>query len=173
MKRLTITLTVLLACVCSMFAKDDKVNYELMKNVSTINYSFDYSAFKISKIKAKDFVDMKLNMDYDKFTGVIENILIENANENMSSSKLILSNEQPSDVEIKGMPISADDDGENTIMFKLVYKPTDTLITSFKLNTNGGDNDRFQEEFMKSLSKTGKKLGKQLSTIKAKSNSTK
>ena len=71
------------------------------------------------------------------------------------------------------MPISADNDGEATILFKLVHKPSDTLIVSFKLDSNGGDNDKFQEEFMKSLRKTGKKLGKQLSTIKAKSNSTK
>lgn len=172
MKR-TALLSILLACVCIVFAKDDKVDYGLMKDVTTINYSFDHSVFKIVKIKAKDYVAMKLNMEYDKFTDIIENILIENANENMRASKLFLSNEEPSDVELKGMPLSADGDGENRVAFRLMHKPTDTVIISFELNTDGGDNDNFQEEFMKSLSKTGKKLGKKLAGIKAKSNSTK
>ena len=173
MKKISITLALLISVVFVSYAKDDKTNYELMKNVSILNYTVDYSSFKIAKIKATDYVSMKLNMDIEKFISVATNILIENANESLDKSSMSITNTELSDVDIKVMFLSADKDGENTILCKLVYKPTDTLISSFEVNSNGGDDDNFQEEFMKSLAKTGKKLGKQIAKIKAASNSTK
>lgn len=70
------------------------------------------------------------------------------------------SNDENSDVEIKFLPTTVDQDGEHTIMCKLVHKPSDTLVSTYTLITNGGDDDKFQEEPMKGLYKTGKKLAK-------------
>ena len=147
------------------FAKEVE-DYSLMKGVATLNYSFDFSAFKICKVAAKDYVDMKLNIPIEKFEASFQNILLASANDNLLSSGLAITNGGNSDIEIKFLPTSADQDGEHTIMCKLVHKPSDKLITSFTLNTNGGDDDKFLEELMKGLNKTGKKLAKQLAKIK-------
>lgn len=109
---------------------------------------------------------MKLNIPYEKFMESFQNILLASANENLLSSELKITNDENSDVEIKFLPTSADQDGEHTVMCKLVHKPSGKLITSFTLNTNGGDDEKFQEELMSGLNKTGKKLAKQLSKIK-------
>ena len=163
MKKVLFILLALTLSLSKGFSKDD-VDYSLLKGVSTYNYSFDFSAFKINTIAAKDYVDMKLNIPYEKFSSSFQNILLSSANENMKS--LSISNDEPSDVELKFLPTSADQDGEHTIMCKVVYKPTDMLILSFEINTNGGDDDKFQEELMKGLNKSGKKLAKQLEKIK-------
>ena len=112
---------------------------------------------------------MKLNMDYEKFTNYTISILIDNANEISMKEELKLTNDENSDVQLVITPLTADKDGENTIECSLVYKPTNVVISTFELNSNGGDNENFEEEFMKSVGKNGKKLGKQLIKIKKKS----
>lgn len=165
MKRFIFCLLTLAVFQLQSYAKEIE-DFSLMKGVTTLNYSFDFCAFKINKIAAKDYIDMKLNIPFEKFSSSFQNILLASANDNLLSSKLIITNDEKSDVEIKILPTRADQDGEHTIMCKLVHKPSDTLITSFTLNTNGGDDDKFQEELMKGLNKTGKKLAKQLAKIK-------
>lgn len=165
MKKYLFCLLILAVLQLQGYAKETE-DYSLMKDITTLNYSFDFSAFKIKKIAAKDYVDMKLNIPYEKFMESFQNILLASANENLLSSELKITNDENSDVEIKFLPTSADQDGEHTVMCKLVHKPSGKLITSFTLNTNGGDDEKFQEELMSGLNKTGKKLAKQLSKIK-------
>lgn len=66
-----------------------------------------------------------------------------------------------------------DPDGEHNVMVKLVHKPSDTLISAFDINSNGGNGDEFREMFMNGLLKTGKTLGKKLCKIKSTTDSTK
>lgn len=163
MRKLFILLVAITLFQVKVFSKD-VVDYSKLKGVSTYNYIFDFSSFKICNISAKDYVDMKLNLPFEKFVSSFQNILLTSANENMSG--ISITNDVPSDIEIKFLPISADQDGEHTIMCKIVYKPSDMLITSFKLNTNGGDDDKFQEELINGLNISGKKLAKQIEKIK-------
>lgn len=162
MKKVLFVLFAFTLSLSKGFSKDE-VDYSLLKGVSTYNYTFDFSSFKINDIAAKDYIDMKLNIPFEKFTSSFQNIFLSSANENMQN--LSISNETPSDVELKFLPTTADNDGEHTIMCKMVYKPTDLLILSFEINTNGGDDDKFQEELMNGLHKSGKKLAKQLGKI--------
>lgn len=152
---------------------EDNVNYKLFKNAVVVNLTEDFSNFRIIKMPPQNYLEMKYNMDYQKFTKNFMEILLSTANTSFNEYPLKISNDQPSDFELKIMPVSADGDGEHTIMCRLVYKPTDTLISSFKLNTNGGDNGAFIEELMKRLSISGKKLAKKLESIKKIANSTK
>ena len=153
MKKVLFVLFAFTLSLSKGFSKDE-VDYSLLKGVSTYNYTFDFSSFKINDIAAKDYIDMKLNIPFEKFTSSFQNIFLSSANENMQN--LSISNETPSDVELKFLPTTAD---------KMVYKPTDLLILSFEINTNGGDDDKFQEELMNGLHKSGKKLAKQLEKI--------
>lgn len=163
MKKLIFVLFALTLFLSKGFSKEED-DYSLLKGVSTYNYTFDFSSFKINDIAAKDYIDMILNIPFERFTSSFQNILLSSANENMQN--LSISNESPSDVELKFYPTTADNDGEHTILCKIVYKPTDLLILSFEINTNGDDDDKFQEELMKGLQKSGKKLAKQLVKIK-------
>lgn len=150
------------------FSQDESENYMYFKGAIAMNYSFDYSVFKIENFNAEDYVSMKVDRTFERFTSMIENTLIHNANIEMKSCKLKLVNEMEADLELKVTPIEADDDGEHTFAFEIVHKPTTTHICSFRINTNGGNDEAFLPEFMDRLKKTGKKLGNRIAKIKTK-----
>ena len=140
--------------------------YELMKNTSVINYSFDYSAMRVKKVNIKSYVEMKLNMPYENFTKSLENVLLESANEVLSTQGMkLVGNNESSDIEMRAMFLNTDPDGEHSIMVKIVHKPSDTLISSFDINSNGGSGDSFAEMFLNGLQKTGEKVGKKINKI--------
>ncbi len=167
MKKVLLATVILFGVISQSMAKDEG-NISLFKDVKVLNYVGNFNSFKIAKTKAELFIGMKLNMDYEKFTNYTISILIDNANEISMKEELKLTNDENSDVQLVITPLTADKDGENTIECSLVYKPTNVVISTFELNSNGGDNDNFEEEFMKSVGKNGKKLGKQLIKIKKK-----
>lgn len=148
--------------------------YELMRNVSSVNISSDYSAMKVKKVKIKEYVEMKLNMDFTRFCNSVESIIIDSANEELDKMGMkIVEKNDPCDIEVKLMFTDTDPDGEHNVMVKLVHKPSDTLISTFDINSNGGNGDDFREMFMNGLLKTGKTLGKKLCKIKSTTDSTK
>lgn len=148
--------------------------YELMRNVSSVNISSDYSAMKVKKVKIKEYVEMKLNMDFTRFCNSVESIIIDSANEELDKMGMkIVEKNDSCDIEIKLMFTDTDPDGEHNVMVKLVHKPSDTLISTFDINSNGGNGDDFREMFMNGLLKTGKTLGKKLCKIKSTTDSTK
>lgn len=162
----------LLLIVCSLFvavvtasAKEPE-NWDLLKNATVINYEFDFSTFKIDKVEAKDYIEMTQKVSYDKYQKSTGNILAQLANEQLSKLDLKISNDTVSDFLLKVKPLTADDDGEHTFLFALYYKPSNTLIEGFEINSNGGDGDSFVEEFLDGLKKTGRKLGKKIANIK-------
>ena len=164
----------MLAMMLSMNVNaEDEKNYPLFKDATIVNYTEDFSTFKINKATAEFYVEMKLNTSFDKFKRFFVNNLITSANENFKDSQLSLTNNTPSDFEVTIVPTKADNDGEHTIQIFLKQKSSNTLISSFKLNTNGGDDKYFMEELGKGLSKTGKKLAKELISIKKKANTPK
>ncbi|MCR5070205.1 MAG: hypothetical protein K6A78_10520 [Prevotella sp.] len=166
MKKLLLTIVMIFSGVL-LHAQE---NYKFMRDVSVVNYTVDYSAFKIDKINAENFVPMKLNMDFDKFLSASTDILMENAREHMNPLLLTLNNNIKSDIELKVEFLKADLDGESTMSCTLLYKPTGLKISVFDLDSEGGDDDTFQDGYMKSVRKSGKKLGKQLFDIYEKGN---
>lgn len=150
------------------FAQDESENYLLLRDELAINYSFDYSVFKIENFNPEDYVSMKVDRTFERFTNMIENTLVHNANIEMKSCKMKLLNEQEAKLELKVTPLEADDDGEHTFSFELYHKPSNTHICSFQINTNGGEDEAFLPEFMDRLKRTGKKLGNRIAKIKTK-----
>ena len=63
-----------------VMAQDDSENYLLLRGELAINYSFDYSVFKIENFDAEDYVSMKVDRTYERFTNMIENTIVHNAN---------------------------------------------------------------------------------------------
>ena len=163
-------LSILLCIGCSQLtcAQDESTNYLLLRNELAINYSFDYSVFKIENFNAEDYISMKVDRTFERFTNMIENTLVHNANIEMKSCKMKLLNEQEAKLELKITHLEADDDGEHTFSFELYHKPSQTHICSFRINTNGGEDEAFLPEFMDRLKRTGKKLGNRIAKIKTK-----
>lgn len=168
MKRLIVIFLLCVGIQQMAMSQDESEQYLLLKNELAINYSFDYSVFKIENFNAEDYVSMKVDRTFERFTNMIENTLIHNANIEMKGCKMKLLNEQEANLELKVTPLEADDDGEHTFSFELYHKPSNTHICSFQINTNGGDDEAFLPEFMDRLKKTGKKLGAQIVKIKKK-----
>lgn len=148
--------------------------YELMRNVTSLNCYFDYSAMKVRKVKIKEYVSMKLNMDFSKFCTAVESIIKDSANEELEKKGMkIVDNDVSCEIEVKIMFNETDPDGEHEIMVRLVHKPSDTQISSFDIGSNGGSGDDFSEMFMNGLIKTGKSIGKKICKIKSYTDSTK
>lgn len=147
-------------------AKEPEKNWSLLKNASVINYVSDFSTFKIEKVSAKDYIVMTQKVSYDNFEKSTINILSQLANEKLEKLDMKMSNDTISDFLLKITPITADDDGEHTFLFSLYYKPNQTLIEGFEINSNGGDGDSFVEDFLDGLKNTGSKLGKKIVSIK-------
>ena len=71
-------LSILLCIGCSQLtcAQDESTNYLLLRNELAINYSFDYSVFKIENFNAEDYISMKVDRTFERFTNMIENTLV-------------------------------------------------------------------------------------------------
>jgi len=165
-------LFVLIMLSITAFA-EKKNNFYLFKDASVVNYSIDFTLFKVNNVPAKNYLEMKYNLDYDKFKQNFEDIFISSAKSSFESHPIMLTNDQPSDFELTLTPVSADRDGEHTILCRLQHKPSGTIVSLFKINTNGGDNDAFLEEIMLRIAKSGMKLSKELEKIKKKANAVK
>lgn len=164
-KLLLLVVISLFITVTTATAKEPE-NWNLLKNATIINYEFDFSTFKIDKVEAKDYIEMTQNVSYDKYQQITSKVLAQMANEQLYKLDLKISNDTISDFLLKVKPLTADDDGEHTFLFALYYKPDQTLIEGFEINSNGGDGDSFVEEFLDGLKKTGRKLGKKIANIK-------
>lgn len=165
MKKLFLALCILLSHFNFAQAKGNPF-LKAMKYAESVSYTFDYSDTKIDGIKAEDYVGMTLNMPFEKFTSILENILIDSVNEYLVKKGLVLSNEKETDVELKVKLTNVDRDGEHTLLCDLIQKSTQGVIFSFKVNHNGGDNDKFKEELIKRYALSGKSIGKYIYMVK-------
>ena len=164
-KRILLLIVYSIIAVVAVTAKEPE-NWSLFKTANVVNYEFDFSTFKIDKVDAKDYIEMTQKISYEKYKNSTANILAQLANEQLNKLDLKISNDTISDFLLKVKPLTADDDGEHTFLFALYYKPDQTLIEGFEINSNGGDGDSFVEEFLDGLKKTGRKLGKKIANIK-------
>lgn len=164
-KRILLLIVYSIIAVVAVTAKEPE-NWSLFKTANVVNYEFDFSTFKIDKVDAKDYIEMIQKISYEKYKNSTANILAQLANEQLNKLDLKISNDTISDFLLKVKPLTADDDGEHTFLFALYYKPDQTLIEGFEINSNGGDGDSFVEEFLDGLKKTGRKLGKKIANIK-------
>lgn len=164
-KRILLLIVYSIIAVVAVTAKEPE-NWSLFKTANVVNYEFDFSTFKIDKVDAKDYIEMTQKISYEKYKNSTANILAQLANEQLNKLDLKISNDTISDFLLKVKPLTADDDGEHTFLFALYYKPDQTLIEGFEINSNGGDGDSFVEEFLDGLKKTGRKLGKKIVNIK-------
>lgn len=173
MNKTLITLISLFSFVCFAQSKNNiPKEYELMKNAKDINLSFDYSTVKVKKVNIKNFVELKLNMPFERFTSNVESVFIEAANEELDKQGMkFIGKDESSDIEIKITFLDADPDGEHNISIIVFHKPSSTVISSFEENSNGGDGDSFVEQFVTGLQKTGEKVGKRINKIKKSVNS--
>lgn len=165
-KKLLLLFVYSLLVVATATAKEPEKNWGLLKTATVINYVPDFSTFKIEKVSAKDYIEMTQKVSYDNYEKSTVNILVQLANEKLDKLDMKISNDTVSDFLLKIKPLTADDDGEHTFLFSLYYKPSQTLIEGFEINSNGGDGGSFVEEFLDGLKNTGSKLGKKIVSIK-------
>lgn len=167
---MTMSILILTMLLFPFSANAEDGNFTLFKNASVINYVEDLSVFRINKATAEFYVEMKYKIPFDKFKSAFFDNLIISTNNNLKDSQMSLSNSNSSNFELTIQPLTADNDGEHTILFILKQKESDSLIASFKINTNGGDDEHFMEELGRRLSITGRKLAKNMKEIKKKAN---
>lgn len=175
MKKTFIILVSLFTCVC--IASSKKVipkEYELMKDATTINYEFDFSSMKINKVDIKNYVEMQLNMPFEKFKSNVEGIIIGAANEVIENidTKLV-GKDVKADILLHVTFLKTDLDGEHDMMVKIVHIPSMTTIYMEEKSSDGGDGETFIEMFMNGLTNTGEKIGKIIRKIKIEANQTK
>lgn len=148
--------------VMMMWASTLSAQVATGEELMSVNYTLDFSGFIIDEISAKDYLELGKGVDYEEFMKSAERNLTEEANRVLMKRGLTLTNEQPSHLLLKIIPLKADDDGEHYFRFELTDKESGFSISKFKINSDGGNRVNFQVAFLKGLLKTGHKLGNRI-----------
>ena len=169
MKKIFALLFVLMTTVSASWARNitDDV-YKCMASTSAINYSVNYHAMKINDMSGFAFVQTRLNMSYDTFAQTMISELLSSANEELVSDACKITNDVSANIVCDVELGDANDDGGNTAIVRLTYRPTNELIDEFKVSTNVGLGDGFRQIFTDGMRKSGKKLGKKIAKIRKK-----
>lgn len=137
-------------------------------NKNIINYRFDFSELKISKVEARRYISLRLNEGdnaddaYRKFLSELEQIFISSANTNSLMLKgYRLDNSTRAYLEVLIYFSNIDEDGEHDVYGIVTEASSKREIGRLKAHVDGGRNN-FYEQFPKRLLKTGEKFGDKL-----------
>ncbi len=158
----------MLLSTCVILSQSSTANDDFMKDVTNMNYHIDYSKMKVKKTNIQGYIEMTCNMSFQQFKKSTNSILIESVNSVLEKKGLkLVDAKNPSEIDVMMSFLDADPDGEHEIEIKIIHKKSKSVISTFKVSSNGDDDgDTFPEMFMPSLQKNGKKIGRQISRLK-------